>query len=247
MIPVRTVFDGVTKDDVNSVENGNMGGDRFNRLSKRAELKVLDYLTGDVEGIIPPVMFSTGKLNDWLSQFIELKTVNVVNGYAKKPEGFYKIVSLSAITGDTQEDENECDNNINEHIDICRNPIDLLTEDEFNFRCVTSIKGLKPTFLNPIAKRTDTGFAFAPKDIGFVEISCVRYPKFAEIKFKEDPLYKTMEIDEEESTNYEYGEWATEMLIYFITQLWAKHTREDALAQHNNLVGKSVRDNVRAS
>lgn len=247
MIPIKEIHDDVVLDNINDAENGAMGKQMYNRLSKRAENRLFDYLTGDVENIKPPTPYTDQKLNDILSPFIVKEAKQVVNGAIDKPSNYYTFDSLVLLGNykTTKEcDENE-DNVDDEIVEGCNTVIELLDSGEFDLRCKTYIEGLQPSFNKPIAKAVGKTFEFMPKDLGSVQLQYVRYPIYGKIVTKHDDVYNEEVIDEALSTPYEYDEFARELIVYFITDTFAIHTRESALKQTNIATGKLVRDSVR--
>lgn len=247
MIPISEIFNDVVLDNINDSENGAMGMQMYNRLSKRAENRLFDYLTGDVENIKPPIPYTDQKLNDILSPFIVKDRQQVVDGFINKPSNYYtfdSLVLLGNFNTPVECDETEEDEN-NEIVEGCNTVIELLDSGEFDLRCKTYIEGLKPSFEKPIAKAVGKQFQFMPKDLGSVELQYVRYPVYAKIVPKHDPVYNQEVVDEDLSTPYEYDEFARELIVFFITDTFAIHTRETALKQTNIATGKLVRDTVR--
>lgn len=236
MIPVKLIFDSVNRDYVNSAENGHLSFEMFNRLSLRAETRLMDYISGDVENVKPPFLYTSQKVKDYLSSFIAKKPLEVSDGRILKPKDYYGFENLYLL-GDF--DVNDC----KEYIPTEKlNPIELLGGAAFAARTKSYIVGLAPSFDTPIAKMVGDGFEFAPSDLGSVVLEYIRYPKFAKIVSKKDEEYNYLVIDEAKSENYEYGEWAIDFLIYFIGRAFAVSTREGALLQSSQFVGKTVRD-----
>lgn len=239
MIPIKEVYEDVSKDTVDSATNGNLDFETFNRMSKRAELRLMDFLTGDVEGVKMPAPYTTEKLKGWLSPFITPFPAQVRNSRISKPEDYYSyenmflLGSYNNTSSCGEEDESQ---------EGCNTSIELLNGDKFYQRCNTFIEGLKPSFTKPIAKEVGKEFEFLPQDLGSIRLEYVRYPKFAKIISKIDTVYNDEVVDESLSTNYEYDESMRELLIYFITQSFGVKVRENALLQSNELQGKLVRD-----
>lgn len=222
MIPAKFIYDSVTKDVVNVVENGNMNYGMANRCFKRGELRLIDYLTGDVEGVKPPEMYLSTKNKDWVSFLIKSKKKNVYDGIFEKPEDYYRKENLYWYDRDTQK------------------PIEVLNGAQFNSRTLTPIKGLRPKD-QPIAKVVGNNFVILPRKVGVVELEYIRYPIFANIKTVIDPVYNEEVIDEAASTDFEWGEWATELLIYFVTESYAFYNRDTEALNFNKAIGKLVR------
>ena len=239
MVPVKDIYDSVAKDSVNSAENGDLNFEMFNRLSRNAELRLLDYLTGDIENIKPPVPYTSQKLKDFLSDLIAKYPKAVVAGTIPKPDDYYSFENLYMV-GNFDKPAT-CDEDI-EGEEVWNTPIELVDGGEFYHRSSSYIVGLRPSFRKPIAKMVGNKFEFSPKDIGSIVLEYVRYPKFAKIVGVVDEEFMEEVIDVEKSANYEYGDWARELLIYFISREFSTHTREDSLLQHSQITGKLVRD-----
>jgi len=234
------VFKGVL-DNISKEENGRLTADQFNRLSQRAEMRLLDYITSDIENQKPPIMYLSQKNKDYLSPFIEKKDDQVTGGFITKPNDYYMYENMYRIGGKVNTencDEDEVDENGD-----CNTVIELLEGSKFTRRCESYINGLRPSLNKPIAKEVGNKFQFMPKDLGSVTLEYVRLPKYGILKMKTDPVYNNMVVDVDGSQNYEFGEWAQEYMIYFITQMFGVHIREQGLVQGNELIGKNVRTN----
>lgn len=217
-------------------QNGEIGIAKFNRYEKIAELRLLDYLSGDVEGVKPPEPYSTQKLRDWLSIFIKKEGAQVQDGAFIKPADFYRYES-NAIIGDYRDEV--CGEDV--LVSNGNTPIELLDSLQFDSRCQTYIKSLKPSAKKPIGKMVGNTIETMPKDLGSVVLYYVRYPVFGEIKVKIDPIYNNEVPDTATSINNEWPEFARNFLLYFIVQQYPLATREKALVEQNEVVGKSPR------
>lgn len=238
MIPVSEIYDAVTKDEANVDENGQIKFSAYNRMSKKAELRMLEYLTSDVENIKPPMMFTSQKDKDWLSLLITPYPMQVVNGFITRPIDYYAYDSLALLGNYTN--DNDC--NDEDKLAGGNTTIELLNSNQFDERCQTFIEDLKPSFKKPIAKMVGNKFEFMPKDLGSIELSYIRYPKYANIITKVDKEFNEEVIDVDNSLNYEWDDFALELLVYFIVNQFTINTREQALSQANRVVGKLVRD-----
>lgn len=238
MIPVKYIFDSVTQDKASAPEHGDLRFASFNRMSRQAELKCIDFLTGDVEGIRPPFMYTTQKLKSWVSFLIAKKEGIVDNGLFEKPEDYYRYENMYNITPTS--DDFDCDT-----VDfrIVNTKIDIVNGAEFSDRMGSYILGVKPDIKHPIAKEIGNSFEIAPSQVGAVYLEYIRYPKFAEVKTKQDNVYNDLEIDELTSTNYEWPEYASSLLIWFITNEYAVNKREESLIALNRGAGMLSRDN----
>jgi hypothetical protein len=239
MIDIISVYQDAARDNVNKDENGYFGYEMFNRLSRRAELRLLDWLTGDVSGVTPPANFITVKSKDLVSPFITRFTTNVSGGEITKPSDYYLYENMFRITGKLQSscEEDEEDDNTED----CNIPIEMLDNDKFYIRCNTHIKLLKPSFNKPISKMVGNRIEFKPQDLGSVALEYIRFPKFGTIKTIVDPQYNDEIADPATSDNYEWDEGVRELLVWFITDTFSIHTREQALKQHNQLTGKTAK------
>lgn len=235
MVNAISLYEDV-KDAVNKDQNGDLSIGMFNRLSRRAELRIIDWLTGDVAGIQPPEPWATQKNKDWLSPLLLKFATQSKDGYINKPEDYYRYDNFY-IKGTRA--SIDCDDE--SAGDTCNTPIEILDGDKFNYRCGTYIEGLKPSLQKPIAKIIGNEFELQPQELGSVVLEYVRYPKFASIASKHDNVYNETIPDPANSQHYEWGEWAREPLIYFITNYFADHTREKAIKEFNNATGKTVR------
>lgn len=237
MISVLSIYEDVLRDDVGENENGRVGIDRFNRLSRRAELDLIDWLTGDISAIVPPEPYLSQKSKDFLAPFIKKYPAQVVDGGIDKPsdyygyENFYKIGTYKKADCDTDEIVT-----INEDDPV----ITLVDGDVFNGRKQSYIEGLKPTFKTAIAKMVGNRIEVSPKDLGSVTLEYYRYPVYAALKKGTDPVYNN-EIALKDK-DYEWDEKARNLLVWFIVNRFHDHTREQAGKQSNMITGKTVRE-----
>ena len=238
MIDVISVYNDTARDNISESENGYFSYDMFNRVSRRAETRLLDYLTGDTEGLKPPMMQGNQKGRDWLSCVVKRVDLQVQEGLVDVPTDYYINDNLYLL-GDYNK-EAACDGQPNS--EGSNTPIELLNAQQFFTRCNTWIEELKPSFLKPIAKRVGNVFEFRPLDLGNIAIEYVSYPKFAKIVSKVDTDYDDVIADETKSTNYIWDEGMRELLVWMITDTFAIHSREQALKQQNSITGKSVMD-----
>lgn len=234
MISVTEVFQHC-EDRINVETNGQLSLTMFNRFSKIGELRLMEWLTGDINAMIPPEPYLSQKNKDWLSTFITPKSFNVTNGEIPKPADYYRFESIVSLSGSI-----ECGKS--EEMVVSKNPITLLSsKDKFYSLVRTNIEELKPTIEDPIAY-LGSNFEFYPTDIGSVILEYVRYPKYAKISVVTDVTLGIEVADEANSINYEWDEWAIEVLVFFIVDAFANRVREQALKQTNVLTNKTVRD-----
>ena len=223
------------EDRINVEENGQFSYPMFNRFSKLAELNLLDWLSGDISALIPPEPFRTQKNSDYLSPFIVKYPVNVKDGIITRPDDYYLYQNLYCLSGDA-----ECDDT--EGMVISKITVKVLSNSKFYQRARTYIKSLQPSLKKPIAKQGGKEFQFLPDDIGSVVLEYVRYPKFAFIATVQDGVYNQPVPDAANSKDYEWDEWASGALVWFICDAFANRTREQALKMANSMTGKVVRE-----
>lgn len=223
---------------INKSQNGDLTYSQFNAISWLAELKLLDWLSGSFSGNEPPEPYLTQKNRDWLSFLITPYTAQAVDGIITRPEDYYQFEDLSRITGIIQECEDEQEEDVEEPpVPTIR----LLSNDKFNQRLETNIKALKPSFKKAIAKQVGLTFQFAPKDIGSVKLEYIRYPHRASIVTMMDTVYNEEVPDPAASTDYEWGEYARNPLIWFMCDEFSNHNREQALKAFNSATLKTAR------
>lgn len=226
------------KDEANKWESGYASIDMFNRLSRLAELRVIDWLSGDVAGQQPPEPWLTQKNKDFLSHLITKYPANVTNGVIERPADYYRYDNFYRIGTKV---ESDCDEEATQAEDDCDTPIEMLDGDEFNQRCNTYVKDKKPSFKKPICKMVGNEIEVRPRDLGSVQLEYIRYPKFAIIGKKKDEVYNDEVPDDNNTTNYEWPEAMRGVILFFIVDMFSNHIREQALKQFNAATGKSVR------
>lgn len=216
--------------------NGSITIQKFNRFSRLAELDLLDWLSGNLNGLPGyPEPYSTLKVRDYLTPVLVSKPLQIENGSVTKPDNYY-LWDRAAIIG-TRRDELCGDDVIISGVDT---PIDLLDGATFDARANTHIKSLQPSILKPICKQVGNEIKFLPKDLGSIILEYKKYPVYGELKMKIDPVYNTEVVDTDNSINYEWGEYARKPLVFIITQYYGAGTREKAVQEQNNLIGKSA-------
>lgn len=241
VINVVELYEDVSKDSAVKDENGNLSYAMFNRLSRRAELRFIDWLTGSL-GLpdeVNPQPWMAQKNKDWLAPFLEKTLAHVVGGFITRPDNYYTYDNFYRLGGDVV---SSCDDDDDLTPPEGNTPIRIYDGDEFNFRCRTAIEELLPTMNKPIAKIVGRTFVVAPADLGSVGLEYIRYPKFASIVTMDDLIMNDQVPNVSASTDYEWDENAREALIYFITNFFADRTRENALKQFNLVTGKQARD-----
>lgn len=244
MIEVVSIFEDVSKDSVVIEQNGNITMPMFNRMSRRAELRLIDWLSGDPAGQLPPEPWTTQKNKDFLSPFMDKTDKSVVGGLITRPDNYYRFEDLYRIGSKT--DSGCCDEDSDKYcddekpVDDKKTTIELLDSAQFNNRVNSWVVGDRPTMKNPIAKQFARAFEFYPKDLGQVTLEYIRYPKFGSIKSTPDPVYND-EIPTAVN-NYEWDEWAREPLVWFITDLFANRVSNKAMKEFNSATKKTVRE-----
>lgn len=218
-------------------QNGSLTIAKYNRFSKLAELKCLDYLTGDLEGIKPPEPYTNQKLMDFLQTFIATDTKQVTNGSSPVPENYYRFQNLKIIG--SYLDVNDCD----EEVLVSKGDtiIELFNSQQFDKRCLTKVKDLRPSIKKPIAKIVDGQFIYQPVDLGSVKLEYVRYPVYGEVIVEVDPIFNDEVPSQTLSIDYQWKDNVRNLLLFFLTQFYPISTREKAFVEQNELVGKSPR------
>lgn len=225
MLSVIEIYNDVVKDSANAVQNAHLGYEMFTRMSKRAELRLIDWLTGHVSGEQRPITYTGQKDKDWLSTFITPYEKQTVDGVLIRPDDYYTYDNLARIGARV---DGDCEG---EGKDECNTPITIMNGDRFNHYCTSYIKEIRPSLSNLIAKVIGNTFVIAPKDVGSVRLEYIRYPKFASIKPKIDPIFNDEVPDV--VVDYEWGEGSREALIWFIVDTFADHTSNNAMKQFN--------------
>ena len=235
MISVFEVYQSAS-DKINPSENGDFSFSRFNRLSWLAQLRLIDWLSGDVSGIQPPQPYLTQKNKDWLSFLIVPYTVQIVEGFMDKPKDYYQWDN-AYLLGDFN--NSDCEDEVEK---IGKNtPIQLLNGDQFYQRMDTDVDGLAPSFKAPIAKMVGSRIELRPLDLGSMTLEYIRYPVKSFLATKVDEVFNDEVYDREKSEDFEWPEFAHEILAWFIAEAFSEFTREQALYQHNSAIGKTVR------
>jgi hypothetical protein len=230
------------KDRVNSNENGQLSISLFNRFSRIGELRAMDWLSGDVENKQTPMPDLSQKNRDWIAPFLKTEKLQVQGGLIVRPKDYYKWDN-AWLLGNFSE-EVDCGEQGEDH--GCRSEIELVNTQKFYSRCRTAIEGLKPSFQKPIAKAVGRKFEFMPRDLGSIELQYLRYPIFGSIAVMNDPVYNRKVADPANSTDYEWDEYARELLVWFITDSFANRNSNRTIKDMNDRTGKVVRDQKQA-
>lgn len=214
-------------------DGGYVSGPEFNGISKRAELKFLDWISGKLSGEVPQP-YTTQKVRDWLSPLTIGVPLQVTMGKVTKPGDYYGYEN-SFLLGDYYKTP-DCDNDDTDDdvvVSDCNIPIELLSNSAFYNRCNTYIRGLQPSFTKPICKMIGNEIEFAPKDLGSIKLEYVRYPVYGELKMKLDPVYNVEVPDPAISINYEWNDYAREYFIFFLVDVFANSTSQNTLKAMN--------------
>lgn len=236
MIEIKSIYDDVS-DVVAQTQNGSLSFDRFNRFSKRAELEFIDWLTGKIDVPNMPQPYLSQKNKDWVAPFIVKLPANITGGTITVPADYYLYEDLYRIGNKIDDDCEDDDEDNGITTKTCDPVITMLDSAQFNMRCNTYIDELRPTPNNAIAKRTGNEIQFMPSDLGSVTLEYVRYPVFGKIVTEMDTEFNEEVINEAASTNYEWGEYAREHLIWFVADMFANNTSNRSLKE-NNIVSK---------
>lgn len=225
-LSIVEIYDDVVKDTANADQNGQINYAMFSRLSRRAELRLLDWLSGDVANERMPAPWVTQKNKDWLSPFIKKYPTQVINGFISRPSDYYLYEDFYRIGSKVSD---SCDDE--DLVDECNTPIEMLDGQQFYERCRTYIEELKPSIYKPITKLVGDKFELRPKDLGSVELEYIRIPVFGSITGIVDPVFNDEVPDV--IVNYEWDERSRPLLVWFIVDEYSNHTREQALKQFN--------------
>lgn len=217
-------------------QNGGVTIAKFNRFKRIADLNMLDWLSGDVAGITPPSPYDNTKVRDWISVFITKHKDVVKNGEFNLPKDYYRNEG-PAIIGSYR--DIVCGKD--EIISNGDTPIEILDSPQFVSRCGTYIDSLKPSIKKPIGRIVGKSIETMPVDLGSVVLYYVRYPNHGEVKVMVDKVYNEELPDPATSVDDEWPEYARNAILYFLIQQYTASTREVALTQQNQAVGKTPR------
>lgn len=232
-----------TADKVKQEQNGELSIASFNLKLKSACIWLLDYLSGSIEGLVPPEPYLTQKSKDYLAPLLTTVKGIVEDGTFNVPAQYFMFENMSVLG--SYKDQ-ECGEEIIRA--GCDTPIELLDSAVYDQRCFTYIKSLKPSMRKPIAKIESSDldssilvFKFQPSDLGSIKLVFKRYPIYGEVKVKVDPVYNDEIPDPDTSIDCEFGEWARNLIVWHIVQSYAGSNRENALQEQNQVIAKSVR------
>lgn len=122
-------------DRTETEQNGSVTIEKFNRFERLAELRFLDFLSGDVEGVKPPEPYSNTKLRDWLSIFIKKDSFLVQDGYFTKPSDYYRY-DRNAVIGDYRDEV--CGKDV--LVSNGNTPIEILDGQQFDYLFLVQLK-----------------------------------------------------------------------------------------------------------
>lgn len=239
---VISLYEDAARDISNHDENGYLSYEMFNRMLQIASNRTLDYLTGDESNRTLPISYSTQKAKDFLGFLITKFPTPINNGIITKPADYYMYENLYILSlandNSCEIDDSNC-NSDSVQPEIIETPVEMLDGQQFNVRAQTYIKGLKPSPQKPICKVIGETLEFKPKELGSCVLEYIRYPIAGLIKTTIDPTYNDIVADPLTSLNSEWGEWARQLITYFIAIQFSVHVRENALFQMANVVEKS--------
>jgi len=224
----------------NRDENGYWSYDLFNQGIRIASNRVLDYITGDSSMQTLPISYSTQKAKDFISNLITPYSATITNGVITKPDDYYhydNLYTLSLSETGCEEDETSCDEDT-PVAEIIKTPVEMLDGQQFYVRAQTYIKGLKPSPQKPICKMIGNTIEFLPRELGSCTLEYIRYPIYGEIKTMIDPVYYNIVADPNTSVDNEFGEWARELLLYYLVQGFSTHISQRSLYEMNENSGK---------
>lgn len=236
---IISLYEDWARDSVNKDENGTADYEMFNRVVLRASTRLLNYLTGGTDGEAPPFSYDVEKAKGFIAFLITTYKQQVVNGIMPKPDNYYSFENLytMALKETGCEEPKDCDDENNGVNEIIYREVDVLDGQEFNVRAGTNIELLKPKN-KPIAKEIGKNFEFLPIDTGNARLDYIRYPIAGTVNSVPDPTYNDQIADPATSIDCEWGEWARELLIFFMTDSFANKTSQQSLKQNNILTAQ---------
>lgn len=225
----------------NSDENGYWSYELYNQGIRIASNRVLDYITGDSSMQTLPISYSTQKAKDFISDLITAFPSAITNGTITKPANYYHydnlyIMSLKNQTG-CSDDGTSCDEDDVQQ-EIIKTPVEMMDGQQFYVRAQTYIKGLKPSPQKPICKMIGNTIEFLPRELGSCTLEYIRYPIYGGIKTMIDPVYYNIVADPATSIDNEFGEWARELILYYLVQGFSQHISQESLYKMNEASGK---------
>lgn len=237
---IIALYEDWARDAVNKDENGPASYEMFNRVVKRASKRLLNFLTGGTTGVDLPFTYSTEKAKGFIAFLITPYKQQVIDGLMEKPADYYSFETLQSMSLKDSgcEPDKGCDDDTNGVNEIIYTDIELLDGQQFKIRSATNIELLKPKN-KPIAKEIGKNFEFLPKDIANVKLEYVRYPIAGEINWVDDTEFNDIIADPATSIPSEWGDWAAELLIFFMADTFANKTNQQSLKQNNILTAQT--------
>jgi hypothetical protein len=236
-----SIYEDASRLLANSDENGYWSYALYNQGIRVASNRVIDYITGDFANQTLPISYSTQKAKDFISSLITPYSSVIANGIITKPDDYYHYDNLYILSLKNQEgcsdDGTSCDEDDVQE-EIIKTPVEMLDGQQFYVRAQTYIKGLKPSPKKPICKMIGNTIEFLPRELGSCTLEYIRYPIYGEIKTIEDPIYYNIVADPATSIDNEFGEWARELLLYYLVQGFSTHISQQSLYQMNEASGK---------
>lgn len=242
MIKASSIYQDVQQ-QVAKEENGNLTITDFNRLSKRAELRLLWWLSGDVKGGVLPEPYNSQKSREVLAPFVSVyKATPDGFNQIERPEDYYQYENMhtTLVSVDTDCDDDDLPCGEVKDYKGGRVSIKLMAGDKFHERENTYISSLKPSLRKPIAKQLGKKFEFLPEGIYGVYLEYLRYPVYAEIKPMVEPVFNEEIPNEITTSNYEWDENVRDILVYLIVDFYSVATREKGLKETNEMTNKGI-------
>lgn len=211
MINIDELFKAVSQ-QVNSDENGQLLTS-FNSFCKRAELAIMDWLTGKLDDrgnpFPSPSKFLTQKNKDWLKPFIVKNDSNFTDGIVLIPDDYYTYENLRvAWLGESCNEKGIPDN---------WHDVTLLNSDKVSNRLQSIIDGIKPTEKRPIGEMIGSDIVLHPEGMeGQSKFVYIRFPIFGVYSTKIDPVYNDAVYNPSTSKNLE---WSESLLNYFVDKI----------------------------
>lgn len=217
--------------------NGTVTYSKFNRMLRLAGLRLLGWLTGSIANEPGyPEPYTSLKIKNLLSPYLVTRKFQVENGIVEKPMDEFYMWERAAIIG-SRKDELCGDPVIISGVDT---DIELLDSAAFDYRANTHIKSLKPSGKKPICKEVGNEWHFLPVDLGSIAVEFKKYPIWGEIRTTIDPVYNVEIYDPVNSIQCEWQEGVRDALLFFLLEQVPVGTRESALQQQVQAVGKKA-------
>lgn len=236
-----SLYEDAARSRANKDENGYWDYAMFNRDLRIASNRVLDYITGDSSMQTLPISYSTQKAKDFIATLITKFSSAITNGTIERPADYYHYDNLFTLSLKDQEgcgdDGTDCEQDSVQE-EVVQTPVEMLDGQQFYVRAQTYIKGLKPSPQKPIAKMIGNTIEFLPKELGSCTLEYIRYPIYGTINTMIDPVYYNIVADPATSIPNEFGEWARELLLYYLVQGFSTHISQQSLFQMNEAAGK---------